>query len=247
MIRIRFFYPLQEQPICQDYIEGHRRVLVDYGILNVTSYNHEWIKNPFVYGVVAERDGKLVGGIRVQVADGVHSLPVEDAVGAIDGKVYDLVEKHRLDGGAGELCGLWNSKEVAGQGISILLVRAAISIINQIGFKTLLGICAEYSLPMFTRVGFRIDMSLGNEGNFIYPTSEYLAKVVGILNAENLETSTEYDRQRMLHLRSHTKCMAIETGQKGELHVEYDLEVSANTLCFVPQGKEHARKNRSKK
>ncbi len=225
MLKIRSFYPLEEHSVSLEYIEGHRKVLEDYGILNITSYNKDWIENPYTYGVVAELNGKLVGGIRVQVADGLHPLPVETAVGKMDHRVYDLVVKHRIDGGAGELCGLWNSKEVAGQGISILLVRAAISIINQLHFRTLLGICAEYSLPMFTRVGFIIDRSLGNNGDFIYPTEEYLAKVVGIMNAETLATSTDYDRERMLELRKTPRCIALEKGPKSNQEVEYDLVV----------------------
>jgi hypothetical protein len=225
MIRIRAFCPVDEGAVCLEYIEGHRMVLEDYGILNVTSYNKDWISNPHAYGVIAEKDGVLVGGIRVEVADGIHMLPVETAVGKMDPKVFDLVRKHRTDGGTGELCGLWNSKKVAGQGISVLLVRAAISIINQLKFRTLLGICAEYSLPMFSRVGFIIDTSLGDHGNFEYPTAEYQANVVGILNAENLATSNPYDRERMLYLRANPQKIITETGPKGDLEIEYNLLV----------------------
>jgi hypothetical protein len=241
MLKIRYFYPLDERSVCLEYIEGHRKVLEDYGILNITSYNKDWVEHPFTYGVIAELNGKLVGGIRVQVADGNTPLPVENAVGKMDAQVYDLVVKHLLDGGTGELCGLWNSKDVAGQGISILLVRAAISIVNQLRFRTLLGICAEYSLPMFTRVGFVVDRSLGNNGDFIYPTAEYLAKVVGIMNAETLATSTDYDRMRMLELRAHPRTIVMESGPKGSFEVEYDLfvptvkEVTLDNITFVPK------------
>ncbi|HXC04965.1 MAG TPA: GNAT family N-acetyltransferase [Bacteroidia bacterium] len=225
MLKIRSFYPLDEQSVCLEYVEGHRKVLEDYGILNVTSYNKDWIRHAYTHGVVAELDGHLVGGIRVQIADGQTPLPVETAVGKMDPGVYALVVKHLLDGGTGELCGLWNAKEVAGKGVSLLLVRAAISIINQLRFRTLLGICAEYSLPMFTRVGFVIDRTLGNNGDFIYPTEEYLAKVVGIMNAETLATSSDYDRMRMLELRAHPRTIVMENGPKGEFEVEYDLLV----------------------
>ncbi len=227
MLKIRAYYPIEEIQASDEYIEGHRRVLEDYGITNITSYNKEWVKNPYTHGVIAIEDGVMIGGIRVQVADGVHPLPLETAVGGIDSKVYDLVTTHRLHGGTGELCGLWNSKQVAGRGISILLVRAAIAIINQLRFRTLLGICAEYSLPMFTRVGFVIDRSLGDDGNFIYPTQEYLAKVVGILNAEDLATSFPFDKERMLALRKTPKGILREQGPKGDLEVEYDLIVKS--------------------
>jgi hypothetical protein len=234
MLKIRVFYPVVETAASLIYIEGHRKVLEDYGIINITSYNKEWIGNPHTFGVIAEENGVMVGGIRVQVADGVYPLPLETAVGEMDSKVYDLVTKHRMEGGTGELCGLWNSKQVAGKGISILLVRAAISIINQLHFKTLLGICAEYSLPMFMRVGFVIDRNLGNNGNFIYPTEEYLAKVVGILNAEDLSTSFPFDKERMLNLRQNPLCRVTEQGPKGSLEIEYDLTVDPVHLISKP-------------
>jgi hypothetical protein len=151
----------------------------------------------------------------------------------MDSMVYELVTKHRLDGGTGELCGLWNAKSVAGRGISILLVRAAISIINQLQFRTLLGICGPYSLDMFTRVGFVIDKSLGNKGDFIYPTPEYIAYVLGIMDARTLATSLPFDRNRMLQLRSNPEQTILETGPKGELEVLYELKVpepKPNTL-----------------
>ena len=239
MIRIRAFRPCDENEICREYIEGHRRVLEDYGIINITSYNKEWVYNKHIVGVIAEQDGIMVGAIRIQMADGIHPLPVEAAVGSMDSKVYDLVNRHRLDGGTGELCGLWNAKSVAGRGISLLLVRAAISIINQLHFKTLLGICGPYSLEMFRRVGFVVDNSLGDGGNFIYPTPEYIAYVLGILDAESLQTSLPYDKERMFGLREQPVQTRMETGPKGEMEIAYELLVPAFKAEISPMKSEN--------
>jgi hypothetical protein len=94
MIKIRAFRPLGESDLCLEYIDGHRRVLEDYGIINITSYNKDWITNPFVFGVYAEQNGVMVGAIRIQIADGIHPLPVELAVGKMDSMVYELVTKY---------------------------------------------------------------------------------------------------------------------------------------------------------
>jgi hypothetical protein len=103
------------------------------------------------------------------------------------------------------------------------LTRAGISIINQLKFKILIGICADYSLEMFTRVGFVIDRSLGINGEFPYPNESYKTKVLGILNANTLETAYEYDRERMLGLRNDPIQIRKETGPKGEITVDYNL------------------------
>lgn len=212
--------------LCERYIEGHIQVLLNYGITNITSNNKEWTTWDCVYCVIVEKeDGTIVGGVRVQIADGVHRLPVELAVGKMDPKIYDIVQSYYEDG-VGELCALWNAKEVAGMGLSIIIVRAGISILNQISCSTLVGICAEYTLKMFKKVGFVVDTSLGDKGEFIYPNENYIARVLGILNAKDLSTAEDFDRDKMLDLRQAPAQSCIETGLNGiQIETEYALVV----------------------
>ena len=118
MIRIRALQAVAEPETCEEYVKGHRRVLEDYGVTNVTSGIPAWLGNPNVFMVVAEdaATNMLYGGIRVQIADGILPLPIETAIGFMDPKVLDTINYYHMNGGVGELCGLWNSKAVAGQG-----------------------------------------------------------------------------------------------------------------------------------
>ena len=222
----RLFRAVDEPELCSEYVKGHHKVLIDYGVINVTSGIPDWIHNPNVYCIVAfNEQNVMIGGIRVQLGDGIHPLPIETAIGSIDPGIYRLVARY-LKEGVGELCGLWNAKEVAGRGISMILTRAAISIINQLKFKTLMGICAEYTMEMFTRVGFVTDTSLGKNGEFPYPNENYITKVLGILNAATLETAYEYDRERMLTLREKPVQVRPEEGPKGQVIVDYNLALT---------------------
>ena len=230
MIRIRVYRTVDELNTCYEYASGHVQVLKDYGIENITSNNNEWMYNQNIYCVIAiDNDNEMVGGIRLQIGDGISPLPVETAIGDIDPGIYKVVEYYHKNGGIGELCGLWNSRKVKGVGISVVLVRAAISIINQLKFQTLTGICAEYSLKMFQEVGFVINERLGNEGKFVYPNENYIARVVGILNSLTLATAAPYDRKIMLNLRDCPVQSRIESGPKGNFNVNYDLNVKINT------------------
>jgi hypothetical protein len=183
-----------------------------------------------MYCVIAEtvKENELIGGIRVQVSDSEHLLPVETAIGKMDDRIYHLVQNYRIDGGVGELCGLWNAKKIAGYGVSVLLVRAGISITNQLKFRTMVGICAEYSLQMFQNVGFVINKSLGTDGDFPYPNDTYKANVVGILNAETLNTASYYDKVRMDSLRNNPNQTFIEKGPKKEIEISYNLVINNN-------------------
>jgi hypothetical protein len=222
-IIFRSFTAIYDPETCERYLDGHVQVLKDYGITNITTNNRDWMSLPNVHGIVAENeDGEVVGGVRVHIADGVHPLPVESAVGYMDPRVALVINEY-AEHGTGELCGLWNGKSVAGIGISILLVRAGIAIVNQVRLASLFTICADYTLPMVRKVGFIVEDTLGNGGEFIYPNENYIARVLRKMNAETLETAEEFDRDRIFDLRNHPNQKTIETGPKGEIEIDYHL------------------------
>lgn len=221
------FRAINDPVACGHYKEGHVSVLRDYGITNITSNSDEWMQNPNMYCIVAylEEDAEIVGGIRVQISDESSLLPVEKAIGRMDGRIHDIVKKFRDNGGVGELCALWNAKKIAGLGISVLLTRAGISISNQLDMKTMVGICADYTLKMFQKVGFVIDHSLGVNGEFAYPNETYVARVLGIMNAETLDTADDFDKTRMSSLRLNPVQVAVENGTRQQLTVKYELMI----------------------
>jgi hypothetical protein len=231
MYKFKVFHALSNPEICAVYLNGHVKVLKDYGITNITSNNNDWMNWDCVYGVYAEdTNGTMVGGIRVQRADMIHPLPVENAVGKMDPNIHNVVNSY-IKEGVCELCALWNAKEVAGLGLSLLLVRAGISITNQINCQTMIGICADYTMEMFRRVGFVVEESLGDKGKFIYPNENYIARVVGIINAEDLTTADKTDREHMLILRENPIQQRKEMGPKKTIEIEYSLFLNKTNIA----------------
>lgn len=222
------FRAINDADACVSFKEGHNSVLKDYGITNITTNNDVWMQNPNMYCIVAlSADGKeTLGGIRIQISDTENLLPVEKAIGKMDGRIYEIVKKFRENGGVGELCALWNAKKVAGVGISILLTRAGISVTNQLSINTLVGICGEYTLKMFQKVGFVVDNSLGFNGLFPYPKDEFTARVLGILNSHTLDTAEDYDKDRIQNIRENPVQLSIEQGTREEIEIEYNLIMS---------------------
>ncbi len=230
------FRAIDEPELCVQYIEGHVKVLTDYGIANITTNNKTWTNNPNIYCVVAQDKDtlSLIGGVRIQIADGIHPLPVELAIGKMDANIHDKVKKYALNGGIGESCGLWISKEVKGLGISRYLMWASISSANQLNFETMLGICAGYTLKLFSEIGFEIDKSLGAQGNFPYPNEKYTAHVIGILNAITLKTASKDDKSIMLSLRAKPYQSRIEKNKSLSCEIKYNLlykNVSVVNFC----------------
>lgn len=228
-IRIRAFRAVDDPETCQKFIDGHRNVLEYHGIIKVTSSNNEWANNPAVFVIVVESlDGsKLYGGARVHAADGITRLPIEDATGYMDEKIYEIVAicaQH----GTGELCGLWNSKEVAGLGIGSLFPSiAAVVIAEQLGLSTMFSLCSPATVRFNQWIGSTVLKTVGNDGTFYYPKLDLLATAVFLSDAETLANAHPTQREKMLYLRKHLKSVSEEKSPFKNISVivHYDLEI----------------------
>ena len=233
-LRLRAYRSVDEPQTSQRYFEGHLDVLRIYGITEITSAKDRWYENPASFAIIAETvdEGKIVGGIRVHSVGGTQPLPVEDAIGEMDAKIYDMVRDHHIKNGAGELCGLWNSRDVAGMGVSMILIRAGLAITEQLELDSIFGICADLTLPMFKKVGYEIEETLGNKGTFYYPKSDLLANAL-VMDARTLRAADPIEREKILHLRDEPQQTRTEVGPKGALEIEYDL-VLQRTAVGLP-------------
>lgn len=225
-LKVTGFRAIEKPESCELYLQGHIKVLSDYGIENITSNNNLWTQNPDIYCLIVQEVNTdlMVGGIRIQIANGVQPLPVEEAVGHMDNRIYKIVEKYALNGGIAELSGLWIDNSLRGLGVGVYLVRAAIASAKQLNFKTMTGICGDVTLKMFNNVGFVVDKSIGNNGKFYYPNEELIAHLVGILNAVTLENAAIYDKQIMLDLRKNMNQIRLENDTKKNVLIHYNIE-----------------------
>jgi hypothetical protein len=236
-IRIRAFRAIDDPDTCLKFISGHRRVLSIYGIENITTNTEDWMYNPAIFVIVVETiDGeKLYGGARVQVADGIHPLPIEEATGDMDQKIYGIV-KYFSQFGAAELSGLWNSKEVAGFGIgSLFPSRVAVAIADQIGIDVMFSLCSPTTVRFKDWIGGRQLVNIGNNGTFYYPKLDLIATALYSDDAINLSYAHPREREKILYLRQHPEHVAQEKSPfKNRLvNVHYALKIaSANPTEF---------------
>lgn len=236
-IRIRAFRAIDDPGTCLKFIDGHRQVLEHHGIIKVTSSNNEWANNPAVFVIVVETpDGqKLYGGARVHAADAITPLPIEDATGYMDERIYGIVANCAQEG-TGELCGLWNSKEVAGLGIGSLFPSiAAVVIAEQIGLSTMFSLCSPATVRFNQWIGSSILKTVGNDGTFYYPKLDLLATAVFLADADTLLHAHPREREKMLQLRKNLRSTATEKSpfKDVSITVHYELEIrSANKTEF---------------
>jgi hypothetical protein len=229
MVKIRAFRATDNMELCQRFIDGHTRVLEAVGVKKVTSSKHDWAYNPASFVILVEDDDetKVLGGARLQAADRKTPLPIEEAAGFMDEKVYELV-RNLSRNGTGEVCGLWNSVEVAGLGIgSIFLIRAALALSEQIGLSSMMALCSPYTTRIAGNYGFLKEDSVGNEGTFYYPKLDLFATVVVQNNARELANATDLETSRIFDLRQNPIQIANEIGRKNQIiPINYDLQLN---------------------
>jgi hypothetical protein len=226
-VRLRAFRAIDEPETCELFIEGHTHVLTSIGVTKVTSNKNEWTKNPAAFVMTVESlDGKKVyGGARVHVSGGSEPLPIEQATGAMDARVFDLVWRFAQQG-TGELCGLWNSREIAGYGIgSIFLIRTTVAISYQIGIQSLFALCAPYTIPPGEAVGMEIEKSIGHDGTFYYPKLDLVATTMILKDVPTLSKAHEGDKNAIINIRENLNISRVEVLRRKEITIHYAIQI----------------------
>jgi hypothetical protein len=229
---IRAFRAIDDVESAMRFVEGHRRVLLAHGVKKVTSSSAEWVKNPHAYVIIVEdvHGEKVYGGARVHLYHKDYPLPIQDATGPMDPRVHSIVEEIHAGGKTSELCGLWNSYEVAGLGIgSFFATRAGVAVAYQLGIKSMFALCAPYTVKWAMRVGCEIVSGMGNEGTFFYPKLDLIATAVLLRDTGALERAKPSERKRIHDFIDNPDQVAMETppGRRFQVAIDYRLKVAS--------------------
>ncbi|MEM9052236.1 MAG: hypothetical protein AAGC47_09315 [Bacteroidota bacterium] len=139
-----------------------------------------------------------------------------------------MVRHYALSGGTSELCGLWNSRSLAPNiGVTVNLVVAGMAICSQLPVTSLFTIVAQYTLKIARRMGFQIETSLGIDGEFTYPNSNYIARVLS-MNPQLLEHTFNIFRDKISKLRENPKMESLEkVGKDQTILYTHDLNIES--------------------
>jgi hypothetical protein len=231
-IRIRAFRATDDPYSCERFIEGHAHVLEVAGVKKVTSANHDWMYNPASFVIIVENEAgsKVLGGARLQCCDGKLPLPIEQAAGEFDKRIYDVVREKSMYGTA-ELCGLWNSREVSGLGIGAFFsTRVGVIIAEQVGVESIFALCAPYTVKFAEKVGCRVLKSIGNNGTFYYPKLDLLATIVLLEDAQTIHLAETAEQARIFDIRKNLKQVYTEISPIRQLEVKIHYELALKNV-----------------
>jgi hypothetical protein len=225
MLDIRAFRAVDDIESCKLFATGHANVLLDYGVTKVTSSKNDWFQNPNVYVVLVtdKESGKVVGGERIHLANSTLQLPIEDAVSVVDTRIFNLVKNYSTPKYTGELCGLWNAKDIAGRGVSWLLTKLGVAIASMICMDSLFVLCAPYTVEMCQRAGFEIETSIGDRGTFNYPKLDLIATALLIKDPQVLANADAQVREEIFKYVNNPIGETIEIGPRGTTEITYHI------------------------
>lgn len=245
IVRLRAFRAIDDPESCRLFLEGHEHVLTSIGVTKVTSSRDEWTRNPAAFVLIVESldKSKVYGGARIHVAGGTQPLPIEQATGLMDNSVFELVWQYAQKG-TGEICGLWNSREISGYGIgSIFLTQAAVSISSQIGLQSLFALCAPYTVKQAERVGYKIDNRIGSNGTFYYPKLDLVATTMLLEDLVTLSNADADCREIIMQLRQNPNQTRVEILRKKHIEIHYNLLIPNLDLWDLKSVVIHANNN----
>lgn len=227
VLRLRAFKAIDDPESCAKFVKGHGDILTAIGVNKVTSSSPTWVDNPGTFVLVVEdpETNAVLGGARVDTSFGTTKLPISDATSYMDPKVDDLIAKEAVNG-TGEICGLWNSRKVAGLGFgSLFLTRAAVTISHQVGVSSLFALCAPYTVATAETFGYGIIKELGNDGTFYYPKLDLLATAMLLPDTLKLEHASDFEKERVFSLRQDPKQYFEEESRRRQVPIQYDLGI----------------------
>jgi len=223
MFRLIAFKAINDPVRCAKFIEGHRQVLESIGVKKVTSAKEDWIMNPDVIVVVVEsgEDGKIYGGARIHKANKEFPLPMVEAIEDLDSNIKNVINKD-LDAGTGEVCGLWNSRQITGLGIgAIFMSKACLALTPKLGLKSLYALFAPTTVKLGLMMGYEILTQVGNNGTFYYPKLDLIATAMKLHDAINLPLTSEELRESIFKIRENKRFLINEEYRGREVKLEY--------------------------
>jgi len=225
-ITIRAFGASAHPELCETYIKEHKRVLSDIGVISSLPVDTKWTEESGTVVICAFHDELgMVAGVRLQRPELSEPFPMETYVHSLDVQVHDIVSRIGRTSTA-EMCGLWNAHRFSGRGVPILLLKAAVSVVNQLSLKSMICLAAEYMAPYCKDLGFTVIEEIGDFGRLQFPIPTINSYPMVLSDSNILSQVLNHKRERILSLRIAPTQIRTECPKTDTMEVHYNLLLS---------------------
>jgi hypothetical protein len=170
----------------------HNKRLLEFKINGLTSSSDTWLSNPSVYCICAidEDRNKILGAIRIQIADLIYRMPIEYALRRFNINIQYLIKNLMQNRIVGESCGLWCANEniVKRTNLSLKLIIFQIALCTHLNVFHFFAFTPNHTINKFYETGFtKHELFLDY---FNYPNEKYQSRVLHMIPS-NLEHTNE--------------------------------------------------------
>lgn len=171
------FHSSEDLNLWTNYQQGLRNALERYGVAQVVLGKKVQDTASDAYVILSrDQNGKILGGIRLQIRDGSNRIPLEKIENTLSHRVLkkiftQLEANYQL----AEICGLWVSVGAHGQGLGEGLALEATQLGIKLGVDILVSMLPAHTLNYFLKLGYQVDPDLPP---MAYPDDRYLSTVV---------------------------------------------------------------------
>ena len=182
------------------------------------------MENPATYALaVYDERGEMVSGIRIpNSTHESYPLPMEMALKDLDAKIVDVV-KSEAPRVTGEICGLWTDRSIRSKGFGLIMCRTATALAYRFGAASLFGLVSPHTHDMFLSFGYVPVPEVGRDGDFLYPTADYISTVMVMPDLESLEHTAPFHKEQMLSIRR-APAQTRREGLDNNILVSYRLD-----------------------
>ena len=220
-LTIRTFEAVNDMAACLDFSEGYAQVLTEQGISNAYINSHRWVTTLGIYGVLAEHQGKVVGGIMLWLPIQEKRFPFEDVIGTPKKGTKNKLEVNTED--SAELFALWHSNSVAGWGLSYVLLKAGLALASKLNIQKTYYLVVDYNMRLSDKLGFETEKKDGMPVHFTLNAASISTKVY-LCYYTTQDKVAEREKAAIKELAESNHVTKLESVLNGTLEIEYFIE-----------------------
>ncbi len=220
-ITVKSFVANKDMGSCLEYSEGYQKIITEQGINHAYIKRHQWMQSDGIYGILAENDGHVIGGVILFIPVDKFSFPYEDVTNFSNKSKKKTPFIHQE--GTGELFALWHANQVAGWGLSYILLKAGLALSIKLGLKKTLYLSADFNLRLIDKLGF--EPELENDVPITYVLQQASIKTVITLNSfcSDNEFVARQQKIDIIELAKSGVSVKLESVLGKNLEVEYHI------------------------
>lgn len=220
------FRATENKALAKRFVRAHLEELKKIGVKNVASSTPSWINDPdvIVFCLISLKTNIPLAGMKIDIWNKNKSLPIIRSLCDQPFDMERIVEDHSSNQIA-EICGLWVSDEVSGQGMSKILIRAAVSTLSNLSIGKSIAFASQYTIKTITCMGYKVYSEIGDKGMFFYPTKDFESYVAMLYDTSELEGSETREKKLIRELQKNPLLIRLENEKGKNTLIQYDLRI----------------------